>query len=137
MTMTASGCAGATTTPCPGSASMRTTRATSWCSGALIRAYEVFDVKTKNYLTCKNGKFLQSKDGKDKIITQSTYIYNIINGFFENNINWVDQSITTNDIIQKGRQNVYKSKFDEEYVPVLDSCEKKIKDVRLCSFSTK
>ena len=106
-------------------------------ASALIRAYEVFDVKTKNYLTCKNGKFLQSNDGKDKIITQSTYIYNFINGFCENNINWVDQIITTNDIIQKGRQNVFKSKFEEEYVPELDSCEKKIKDERLWSFSRK
>lgn len=100
-------------------------------ASALIRSYEV-----KN----KEGAFLKwkkNKEGKYMFVlspdyafnTQSTYLYSLLNGFSlrkDNDIYWVDaprkQSIA---IIEKTRQNVFKSESEFEYIKSNTPCERK------------
>ena len=85
-------------------------------SSALIRAYEVYDIKQKKWL------FYDTKDRVFKLtdITrvnkQSTYLYNFINGFGGNNIEWVDTPIPAqhHELKSAPRQNVYNYRYDED-----------------------
>lgn len=62
-------------------------------ASALIRAYEVYDVKRKIFLTYdrETKKFLECKDEKKRVITQSTYLYNFLNGFIGDSVKWEDR----------------------------------------------
>ena len=83
-------------------------------SSALIRAYEVcdvHDVQRKIFLTYdkETKRFVECRDEKKRVNQQSTYIYDFMNGFKGNSIEWID-SIRTKS---KGfkittRKNVYK-----------------------------
>ncbi|MDE7420522.1 MAG: hypothetical protein K2N35_09965, partial [Muribaculaceae bacterium] len=61
-------------------------------SSALIRAYEVYDVQRKRFLTYdKNTKrFIVCQDDKKRVNHQSTYLYDFINGFIRNSVEWKD-----------------------------------------------
>ena len=104
-------------------------------SSALIRAYEVYDIKQKKWL------FYDTKDRVFKLtdITrvnkQSTYLYNFINGFGGNNIEWVDTPIPAqhHDLKSAPRQNVYK--YDMHENKIADANGKYIKDDRKWSFT--
>ena len=104
-------------------------------SSALIRAYEVYDIKQKKWL------FYDTKDRVFKLtdITrvnkQSTYLYNFINGFGGNNIEWVDTPIPAqhHDLKSAPRQNVYK--YDMHENKIVDANGKYIKDDRKWSFT--
>ncbi len=87
-------------------------------ASALIRAYEVKD---------KNGKYLKWDKEKRMFLktsdywcnTQSTYLYDMLNGFAlekENNIIWVDY-LRPHTISNKGknRQNVFQSESEFVY----------------------
>ena len=80
-------------------------------SSALIRAYEVFDVKRKTYLHYDREKklFVGCEDSKDRVNKQSTYLYDFINGFGDNNIKWIDAKRNKyEDFKIAPRQNVQK-----------------------------
>lgn len=86
-------------------------------SSALIRAYEVYDVNRDCFLVyCQKiddgkeyKKFVEYKDGK-RYNTQSTYLYNFLNGFFRDSVKWVDYDISLSAdqrrVSSKSRQNV-------------------------------
>ena len=92
-----------------------------YMASALIRSYEVKN-KDGKYLVWSKNKFLESVEYNYN--TQSTYIYDLLNGFAlgdENGIRWVDESRTqTKDIIEKTRQNVFQSEDDIVYKPIKD-----------------
>lgn len=86
-------------------------------SSALIRAYEVFDVKNNVYLCYDRcDKIFRPCEPTDKRVnTQSTYLYNFLNGFIGNSITWVDTTISEQHQKLKSarRQNVYNYKYDK------------------------
>ena len=93
-------------------------------ASALIRAYAIFDEKTKNFIETKKGY---------KYDDRSTYLYSYLNGFSaesNNGIIWVDQVASVKHELNPPapRRNVF------EYVG-----EKKTnkRDMRLWSFSRK
>ena len=80
-------------------------------SSALIRAYEVYDVKRKTYLHYDRKKklFVSCTDSEDRVNKQSTYLYDFINGFGDNNIKWIDAKRNKSDDFKIApRQNVHK-----------------------------
>lgn len=105
-------------------------------SSALIRAYEVYDVKLKTYLHYDREKklFVSCNDSKDRVNKQSTYLYNFINGFGGNNVEWIDTPIPEQhqELKPAKRQNVYKYKYDENK---MDWIKQSTKDVREWSFT--
>lgn len=105
-------------------------------ASALIRAYEVYSVEKEEFLVYNpkiSTQFLLLQDNQSRANTQSTYLYNFLNGFYDNNVHWVDTNIPQNHKtpIQKERKNVFKSTSDEEYKPN----DNKIKDDRKWSFT--
>jgi hypothetical protein len=77
-------------------------------ASALIRAYEVYDVKNKCFLVrdTKKNKFVKWQVGK-QYNEQSTYIYDFMNGFGDSYIKWEDVSRPFNkEITNKERKNV-------------------------------
>lgn len=84
-------------------------------SSALIRAYEVYDVKRKKFLIFDKGNVVECDDKKKRVNSQSTYLYYFLNGFIGNSVEWIDSvrpkskefKITT-------RKNVYKYKGEEK-----------------------
>ena len=85
-------------------------------SSALIRAYEVYDVKRKTYLHYDKEKklFVSCSDSKDRVNKQSTYLYNFLNGFSDSNIKWVDAKWDKSEDFKikiAPRQNVFN--YDE------------------------
>ena len=87
-------------------------------SSALIRAYEVYDVKRKTYLHYDREKklFVSCTDSEDRVNKQSTYLYDFINGFGGNNIEWIDNPIPEQhqELKSAKRQNVFNYKYDED-----------------------
>lgn len=88
-------------------------------ASALIRAYTVLSFVEKDYKQCyiipKNGKWEvldehSSKDPRKNICTQSTYLYDLMNGFSfgTSDIRWQDDENIHSKPIIKARQNVYK-----------------------------
>lgn len=88
-------------------------------SSALIRAYEVYDVVQKVFLTykTKDEKIVACKTEKGCVNTQSTYLYDFLNGFIHGSegdfVAWKDfkddvwKNVQRKKIECKPRQNVY------------------------------
>ena len=107
-------------------------------SSALIRAYEVYDVLQKTYLHYDKTKklFVSCNDSDDRVNKQSTYLYDFINGFGDNNIKWIDDVRNkSEDFKIAPRQNVFKYGIDGNIL--YDKDDKKIKDTRPWSFTRK
>ena len=106
-------------------------------SSALIRAYEVYDVKRKTFLHYDRERklFVSCNDSKDRVNKQSTYLYDFINGFGSDNIKWVDTPISEQhqELKCAPRQNVYK--YDMHENKIVDAKGKYIKDDREWSFT--
>ena len=93
-------------------------------SSALIRAYEVYDVVRQTFLHYDRVKklFVSCNDTKDRVNKQSTYLYNFLNGFSDNNIKWIDAIRDKSDGIKAApRQNVYLYDEDENKLPEKDT----------------
>ena len=86
-------------------------------SSALIRAYEVYDMKREKYLRYDTTKqlFVSCNDSEDRVNKQSTYLYDFLNGFGSNNIVWKDTPIPEQHQALKPaqRRNVYIYKYDD------------------------
>ena len=104
-------------------------------SSALIRAYEVYDVKWKCFLFYDTKDKVFKMADTARVNKQSTYLYNFLNGFGGDNITWVDQPIAELHQALKStpRQNVYK--YDEHETKIADENGKYVKDNREWSFS--
>ena len=91
-------------------------------ASALIRAYKVMDSNGQYYLWNKEEKmFVYDKDNGKESNTQSTYLYDILNGFSLGNnsgIEWIDSPIRFQEVDGKPRQNVYQSESECIYIPI-------------------
>ena len=86
-------------------------------SSVLIRAYEVYDVQRKKFLTFNRvvKKFVECKNGKEQVNNQSTYLYDFINGFTGNSVQWIDSiRDKTKDFKITPRKNVFKYNGEEK-----------------------
>ncbi len=106
-------------------------------SSALIRAYEVYDVLQKTFLHYDREKklFVSCNDSKDRVNKQSTYLYDFINGFSNNNIKWVDSKWDKSEDLKikpAPRQNVYNYEYDKDKK---DWIKQSTKDLRKWSFT--
>ena len=106
-------------------------------ASALIRAYEVWDVKQKQYVCYDKNtkKFRLHKDNKNEWNGQSTYLYDFLNGFDIDGIMWKDAK--TNQSIElkvSKRQGVYMSNDQNNYSPIIIDGHK-IPDNRHWSFT--
>ena len=83
-------------------------------SSALIRAYEVYDVERKKFLTynTKDKKFVACQMGEKRVSSQSTYLYYFLNGFVGESVKWEDDIWKAQDckISTSQRKNVFKYK---------------------------
>jgi len=106
-------------------------------ASALIRAYEVWDVKQKQYLCYDKSiqKFRLHKGNEPIWNGQSTYLHDFINGFNSDGILWIDarsnQSVKPK--VSK-RQGVYKSDDQNKYSPTIVNGHK-VPDNRQWSFT--
>lgn len=102
-------------------------------ASALIRSYEVKknmkDNKGSLYLEWDPKKEMFVEYSEYKYNKQSTYLYNLLNGFplgNDNSIKWIDSpAAITKKITEKTRQNVYQSESDWEYKKTKKKCERK------------
>ena len=106
-------------------------------SSALIRAYEVYDVLQKTFLHFDRKKklFVSCNDSKDRVNKQSTYLYDFLNGFSNNNIKWVDAKWAKSEDLKikpAPRQNVYNYEYDKDKK---DWIKQSTKDLRKWSFT--
>ena len=103
-------------------------------SSALIRAYEVYDVKQEKFLFYDTTDQVFKIDDKRRVNKQSTYLYDFLNGFGGDKIKWVDTPITEQhqDLKSAQRQNVYRYKYDEGKK---DWIKQDTKDLREWSFT--
>lgn len=86
-------------------------------SSVLIRAYEVFDIKKDNFLTFnkESGKFVTCKSVQERVNHQSTYLYDFLNGFTRDSVEWIDSPRQkSKDFKITRRQNVYKYNGEEK-----------------------
>lgn len=86
-------------------------------SSVLIRAYEVYDVHIRKFLTFnkKSEKFVVCENEKERVNNQSTYLYDFLNGFTSNSVEWIDSiREKTKDFTIKPRQNVFKYEGEEK-----------------------
>lgn len=96
-------------------------------ASALIRSYEIKD-KDGNYLKWEKSKQQFITDPNYQYITQSTYLYTLLNGFSvgENNlIKWIDTPIISSvptTLLGKPRKNVFK--YDEKGEKTKERCER-------------
>ena len=110
-------------------------------ASALIRAYEVYDVVSKQFLTYNTSrkKFVVCKTEKERVNHQSTYLYYFLNGFIGESVKWKDDIWKTENckISTSQRQNVYlyKDKGEGQYDYDLDKDGKKQKDERKWRFT--
>lgn len=89
-------------------------------SSALIRAYEVFDVKNNKYLCYDRcDKIFRPCEPTDKRVnTQSTYLYNFLNGFIGDSVVWIDKPRPKHKNLSVGsRKNVKKYDDAENKLP--------------------
>jgi len=88
-------------------------------ASALIRAYEIKDVKTQRFLKYDThiGQFIPCD--KPFTNTQSTYLYSILNGFGDvGEIKWVDDMQSNIEIPDgKPRKGVFVSQSCDQYLP--------------------
>lgn len=84
-------------------------------ASALLRAYEVYDVRQEKFLFYDTTDKVFKVDDKRRVNKQSTYLYNFLNGFGGDNIQWVDTLIPEQhqELKSAQRQNVYNYKYDE------------------------
>lgn len=106
-------------------------------ASALIRAYEVFDLKNRYFLKYNTTKGLFIKcEEMNQFNTQSSYLYCFLNGFNKDNIVWCNEDRKQNiDLLQKRRKGVFKTIDEETYKPLLDSGNHKVNDEREWSFT--
>ena len=88
-------------------------------ASALIRAYEVYDVKREKgkFLTysTKAKKFVDCQTEKERVNHQSTYLYNFLNGFIGDSVVWIDKSRSkTQELKITPRKNVPKYEGEEK-----------------------
>ena len=85
-------------------------------ASALLRAYEVYDVKQEKFLFYDVTDKVFKIDDKRRVNKQSTYLYDFLNGFGGDKIKWVDAPITEQhqDLKPAKRQNVYRYKYDKD-----------------------
>ena len=104
-------------------------------ASALLRAYEVYDVKQEKFLFYDTTDKVFKIDDKRRVNKQSTYLYDFINGFGGDNIKWVDTPIIEQhqELKPAQRQNVYK--YDMHENKIVDANGKYIKDGREWSFT--
>ncbi len=89
-------------------------------ASALIRAYKIMDSKGRYYLWNKDKKMFVYDDGTN-CNTQSTYLYDFLNGFSLGNnsgIEWIDSPIKTKKIDRGTRCNVFQSESEWKYIPI-------------------
>lgn len=81
----------------------------------MLRAYEVYDVQQEKFLFYDTTDKVFKVDDKRRVNKQSTYLYNFLNGFGGDNIQWVDTLIPEQhqELKSAQRQNVYNYKYDE------------------------
>lgn len=81
-------------------------------SSALIRAYEVYDVQCGKFLTYsrEHKKFVKCDENKkERVNSQSTYLYDFLNGFIGDSVKWVDAVRSKKqDLKIAPRKNVFK-----------------------------
>ena len=107
-------------------------------SSALIRAYEVYDVQRDIFLTydTKSRKFVECKEAKKRVNTQSTYLYYFLNGFIGDSVKWEDRESEwkgVKNIKVAPRKNVFE--YNEKGDIKEDINGKKIKDERAWSYT--
>ena len=86
-------------------------------SSALIRAYEIYDVKREKFLIYDRGdkKFVECKDDKKRVNSQSTYLYYFLNGFIGDKVKWEDVPWSDTKAIKADkRKNVFKYNGEEK-----------------------
>lgn len=86
-------------------------------SSVLIRAYEVYDVRRNIFLTFdkKSKKFVECKNKNERINQQSTYLYNFLNGFIGNSVEWIDSVRGKAENFKTApRKNVFRYKEEEK-----------------------
>ncbi len=82
-------------------------------SSALIRAYEVYDVKREKFLIFDKGNVVECDDKKKRVNHQSTYLYYFLNGFIGEYVKWEDVPWSDTKAIKADkRKNVFK--YDEK-----------------------
>lgn len=103
-------------------------------ASALLRAYEVYDVQQEKFLFYDTTDKVFKADDKRRVNKQSTYLYNFLNGFGGDNIQWVDTLIPEQhqELKSAQRQNVYNYKYDERKK---DWIKQSTKDDREWSFT--
>lgn len=106
-------------------------------ASALIRAYEVWDVKQKQYLCYDKSiqKFRFHKENEPVWNGQSTYLYDFINGFNSDGILWIDaRSNQSVELKVSKRQGVFRSDDQNKYSPTIVDGHK-VPDDRQWSFT--
>ena len=106
-------------------------------ASALIRAYEVWDIKQKQYLFYDKSiqKFRFRKESEPIWNGQSTYLYDFINGFSSDGILWIDaRSNQSVKLKVSKRQGVFKSDDQNKYSPTIVDGHK-VPDNRQWSFT--
>lgn len=103
-------------------------------ASALLRAYEVYDVQQEKFLFYDTTDKVFKVDDKRRVNKQSTYLYNFLNGFGGNNIEWVDIPLSEQhkELKSAPRQNVYTYEYDEDKK---DWIKQPTKDLREWSFT--
>ena len=106
-------------------------------SSVLIRAYEVYDVLQKMFLHYDREKklFVSCNDSKDRVNKQSTYLYDFLNGFSNNNIKWVDAKWAKSEDLKikpAPRQNVHNYEYEKDKKAWI---KQSTKDLRKWSFT--
>ena len=103
-------------------------------ASALLRAYEVYDVKQEKFLFYDTTDKVFKIDDKRRVNKQSTYLYDFINGFGGDNIKWVDTPIPEQhqELKPAQRQNVYNYEYDKDKK---DWIKQSTKDLRKWSFT--
>ena len=107
-------------------------------ASALIRAYEIWDIRQKSYLVYDKTikKFRKSKDNESIMNVQSTYLYDFLNGFGKDGIVWEDESqYRTCKLKQTHRKGVYESTNADNYDPKIKDGHKILDKQRLWSFT--
>ena len=94
-------------------------------ASALIRAYEVYDVKREKgkFLTysTKAKKFVDCQTEKERVNHQSTYLYNFLNGFMGDSVVWIDEIRSQTQAFKiTPRKNVPQYKGEEKQLGTKD-----------------
>lgn len=111
-------------------------------ASALIRAYEIWDVRQKCYLIYDRfiQKFRKCKDEEQVFNSQSTFLYDFLNGFGkDSSIQWCNEdkfNTIKEQIKPTYRKGVFESIYPNEYVPK-EKDGHKIRDERQWSFTRK